>query len=400
MAGIWYNENNSSGRLESPAISYTDDQWFDVNSSSRELHYYTKMQLSSASVGSENIDLLTIINPDNPAYISRLFINTSGQIEFQNKVSTTIRGSGYTASPLPTDALVELTVAINPNRGSYDEKIMVWFNGVNQTVESIYLHNFLIIWNDSCQLFLGSYQTSQPKEMLILNGQAANEWQNSALPITTGRTLWSWDFEDSSRPLEIKVTRENDAKTSLDWINTDPANIVWTEGNAPPGGDTGGNGGGIIIPGNGNTTRVSGTITEDGVPVARRVFAMTEAQLEMDGSDETVHAVLDSTYSDAVSGDYTLDTSPYEGAVMVMAMDAYGTLWQADTAYNTGDVIRPADYQGYVYHCTTAGTSSSTEPTWWFDTNTSQNIGTALFKAKPYARPLAHGPIIPDIIVE
>ena len=39
--------------------------------------------------------------------------------------------------------------------------------------------------------------------------------------------------------------------------------------------------------------------------------------------------------------------------------------WQANTAYNEGDVVRPVGTRnGFVYKCTTPGTSGANEPTW------------------------------------
>ncbi|WP_175404855.1 hypothetical protein, partial [Endozoicomonas atrinae] len=78
-------------------------------------------------------------------------------------------------------------------------------------------------------------------------------------------------------------------------------------------GGGGGSGGGIVVPGNGNTTQVQGSITENDLPVARRVFAITEAELTIDGSQETTQAVLANAISSEIDGTYTLDTSPYEG---------------------------------------------------------------------------------------
>jgi len=43
---------------------------------------------------------------------------------------------------------------------------------------------------------------------------------------------------------------------------------------------------------------------------------------------------------------------------------AAGTAWAASTAYSAGDVVHPTTLNGYVYECTTAGTSGTTEPTW------------------------------------
>ncbi|MGI9277976.1 MAG: hypothetical protein ACR2PT_24405, partial [Endozoicomonas sp.] len=140
----------------------------------------------------------------------------------------------------------------------------------------------------------------------------------------------------------------------LEWIPSVPDDLIWSDSNSIPD-PSGGNTGGIIIPGNGNTTRLQGIIKEDDQPVARRVFAITQALLEVAGSTDTKHAVLSSTLSDPANGGYSLDTSPYEGEVMVLAMDDYGQEWQASTAYTVGDVIRPPTFQGFVYLCTVAG---------------------------------------------
>ena len=237
--------------------------------------------------------------------------------------------------------------------------------------------------------------------LLILEFVVINKWNDSITPLTNSTsfdlTIWKSDFEDAANPLAIHHSKNNTSDV-YQWLNTDDTKIVWTEGDEPPGAVGGGDAGGIIIPGNGNTTQIQGSITENDLPVGRRVMAITEAQLVVTDSDETKHAVLDSTVSNDIDGSYILNTSPYEGAVMIIAMDNYGALWQPDTAYAEGDVIRPENFQGYVYHCTLAGTTGNAEPVWWFETDTSQTIGTAQFQAKPFSRPLAHGPIIPTIL--
>ncbi|MEA3432061.1 MAG: hypothetical protein U9R01_05215 [candidate division WOR-3 bacterium] len=45
-------------------------------------------------------------------------------------------------------------------------------------------------------------------------------------------------------------------------------------------------------------------------------------------------------------------------------MDDDSTEWAASTAYSLGDYVRPTTANGYVYKCTTAGTSGAAEPTW------------------------------------
>lgn len=39
-------------------------------------------------------------------------------------------------------------------------------------------------------------------------------------------------------------------------------------------------------------------------------------------------------------------------------------VWEADTAYIVGDRVQPTVSDGFVYKCTTAGTSDSSEPSW------------------------------------
>jgi len=38
--------------------------------------------------------------------------------------------------------------------------------------------------------------------------------------------------------------------------------------------------------------------------------------------------------------------------------------WAATTAYTVGNMVQPTTPNGYVYRCTTAGTSAGSEPTW------------------------------------
>lgn len=57
--------------------------------------------------------------------------------------------------------------------------------------------------------------------------------------------------------------------------------------------------------------------------------------------------------------------------------DAAVSAWQASTAYDAGDIVRPTSADGHIYLCITAGTTGGTEPTWQtgFGENTSD--GTA-----------------------
>lgn len=46
--------------------------------------------------------------------------------------------------------------------------------------------------------------------------------------------------------------------------------------------------------------------------------------------------------------------------------------WNANHSYEVGDVVKPTNqnYSGYIYKCTRAGTSDSSEPTWQQDLST------------------------------
>lgn len=59
-----------------------------------------------------------------------------------------------------------------------------------------------------------------------------------------------------------------------------------------------------------------------------------------------------------------------------------GDTWQASTAYSVGDYIIPTTTNGYRYECTTAGTSSGTEPTWPTTEDNTVNDGTAVWTCR------------------
>ncbi|KEQ18074.1 hypothetical protein [Endozoicomonas numazuensis] len=401
MAGIWFSKENILGRLESPEVNANNN---DGLYSTKDFYFYALLQVDS-SQSDQKIPLLRTFSSGSSqgsTYILDIYIE-NGVIKVFGTQNGGLGVRTYSVNAIPFDALFELVVTINPSRNSFLERTVIKINGVTQSVDTgtLYHHRNMMIFSTWFRAILGGEGTSlgNAKGLLVLKATLMNQYNTTAIPLTTSGspyvTLWYWDFEDSNNPLKITTSRQS-VSSELIWTNTDDTTVIWVDTNSPP---TSNNGGGIIIPGNGNTTRIQGTVTEDDQPVARRVFAITQAQLEVDGSQEIRHAVLNSVLSDSDSGSYSLDTSPYESAVFVMAVDDYGEVWQADTVYEVGDVIRPASFQGYVYLCTVAGTGSSTEPVWWFD-DSIQAIGTAQFKAKPYTRPLAHGPVTPEIVPE
>ncbi|WP_062262473.1 hypothetical protein [Endozoicomonas arenosclerae] len=399
MAGIWFSKENTQGRLDSPVTYSADNEGFN---STKDFYFHTLIQVDS-SQANQVVPLLYTFSDNSTsgsAYQVQIYIE-SGIVKVLGSRYGSLGLRGYCESSIPFDELFELVITVHPSQNTVSDRVFILFNGVAQTVHSIYNHKSMYLSAAYFRAILGGDGTSigNAKGLLMLKASLINRYDKSSIPPTVSdsqsMTLWHWDFEDSSNPLKITTSRQN-VSSEIVWTNTGDSTVVWVEGNTPPSANSGG---GIIIPGNGNTTRVQGVVTEDDQPVARQVFAFTQALLEVDGSEETKHAVLGSVMSDSTSGSYSLETSPYEGSVIVVAVDDYGDVWQADTVYETGDVIRPVDFQGYVYHCTVAGTGDSTEPTWWFD-DSIQTVGTAQFKAKPYTRPLAHGPVFPEIVPE
>ncbi|MNN18845.1 hypothetical protein D3C81_1320640 [compost metagenome] len=128
----------------------------------------------------------------------------------------------------------------------------------------------------------------------------------------------------------------------------------------------------------------------DGQPAARQLVALSwpkgdasrvlwEGRSAADGTAEAV-------WSDPVPGEQAL----------IVALDDWGAGWLASTAYSAGDVIRPTgEFAGVVYLCITSGVSGSAPPAWWSEGQGA--VGTAVFEARPFRRPLAHGPITPTV---
>lgn len=85
--------------------------------------------------------------------------------------------------------------------------------------------------------------------------------------------------------------------------------------------------------------------------------------------DNWFHAQVDSLGETDLS-----DTSSAIGATASKALGTTGTTkhrksigattWLASTAYTVGQAVKPASDNGYVYVCTTAGTSGASAPTW------------------------------------
>ena len=407
MAGIWFPLDNTTGRVVSPEVYRDNVDGFNWSNDKLTMAATVFLDESSATATVPIFDFATGSSPGATSFNMRAWVENGILSYSAGRPDQPPLTRGKSSTTLPTGVPVELVITMDPDANSAADRLLFFINGFQETVADLHADNRTSPYYNYQRITVGGYDdgSTVAAGLLVSDFLYSNHYSNNGIPdktsTSTKDTVWLSDFEGTAEPLLIKV-QKNKNNTELNWTiidESDESKVIWTEGNEPPGfGAGGGDVGGIIIPGNGNTTQVQGTITENDLPVARRVLAITEAQLAVTNSSDTRHAVLDSTISNDIDGSYTLNTSPYEGAVMVLASDNYGELWQPDTACAVGDVIRPSVFQGYVYHCTLAGVTGTSEPVWWFETGSSQTVGTAQFQARPFSRPLAHGPIIPTII--
>ena len=154
------------------------------------------------------------------------------------------------------------------------------------------------------------------------------------------------------------------------------------------------------IPTAGQTAKVSGVVQIDGTPAQRtvRAFGYDPTAHDLDGSTVNLSKSLGHSTSDSETGDYTIDLlAGYGQEIFVVAFDDYGDAFIAEQALAAGDRIHPTTPNGHVWETTGAGALPVDEPTWVVDTETSQLYGTASMIARPFYRPMVHGPIMPEV---
>lgn len=164
-------------------------------------------------------------------------------------------------------------------------------------------------------------------------------------------------------------------------INVDLINDVVVELTAV---DESGAGGG----GHEGQARIAGTVTIDGTPAARDVIVI---------SDDAANGrkVLATGSSDG-TGAFDITYDDWDGAVIALAMDQYGSAFVPSAPINLAAVIHPTVPNGYVYEVTGAGTTGATEPVW--STTGTVESGSVTFNPRPYYRPVASGPLQGEII--
>ena len=149
------------------------------------------------------------------------------------------------------------------------------------------------------------------------------------------------------------------------------------------------------------TSKVSGIVQIDGTPAQRtvRAFGYNATGHAIDGETVSQSKSLGQSTSDPETGEYTVDLlTGYGGEIFVVAFDDYGDAFTAEQAMAVGDRIHPTTPNGHVWETTGAGTLPVEEPAWVVDTETSQLYGTASMIARPFYRPMVHGPVTPEVV--
>ncbi|MFP3979174.1 hypothetical protein [Marinobacter sp. KMM 10035] len=149
------------------------------------------------------------------------------------------------------------------------------------------------------------------------------------------------------------------------------------------------------------TSKVAGIVQINGAPAQRKVraFGYGETLHQIGGADVTLSKSLGHATSDGITGEYSIDLlGAYEREVFVVAFDDYGAAFTPELVLSVGDRIHPTTPNGHVFECTGAGTLPAEEPAWVVDTETSQTYGTAAMIARPFYRPMVHGPVTPEVV--
>lgn len=135
--------------------------------------------------------------------------------------------------------------------------------------------------------------------------------------------------------------------------------------------------------GGGELKSFNGSLTQDGQPVSRSVYA-----LAIGGG---VTKLLANAVSDA-AGDYSLSWNGYTGQILITAIDDYGDLFAASALLSIGARLHPATPNGYVYEVVSSGVLGLVEPAWPVSEGESITSGEVQLIAKPFYRPKSAGP--------
>lgn len=206
------------------------------------------------------------------------------------------------------------------------------------------------------------------------------------------QTLEGYSESKIGELLEFVAFDTDEAGSIYKTVPVDPSLTTELDFQAIVGGTSGGD--------SGQSSKVSGIVQIDGTPAQRtvRAFGYNPTVQELDGATVNLSKSLGHATSDPQTGEYTIDLlAGYARQVFVVAFDDYGADFQPDMALAVGDRVHPSTPNGYVWECAGAGTLPSEEPAWIIDTETAQLYGTASMIAKPFYRPMVHGPVAPEV---
>lgn len=98
------------------------------------------------------------------------------------------------------------------------------------------------------------------------------------------------------------------------------------------------------------------------------------------------------------AGHYDATWYEYTGRVIAVAIGNQGTAWVENAELLAGDILVPSTgYAGYVYIVTAPGNAGGIEPMWWTTPGQSAPVGAATAVCRTYPRPVATGPVSPDV---
>lgn len=149
-----------------------------------------------------------------------------------------------------------------------------------------------------------------------------------------------------------------------------------------------------------SASQVSGVVKIDGAPARRtvRAFGYDPIAHAIDGVPVNQSKSLGHAVSNEITGEYSIDLlEGYASQIFVVAFDDYGSDFSANMAVSVGDRVHPTTPNGHVFECMGAGALPAEEPAWIIDTETPQLYGTASMLAKPFYRPMVHGPVAPQV---
>jgi len=217
--------------------------------------------------------------------------------------------------------------------------------------------------------------------------------------IATGTNTAAPSFRDF---ITFNVNRSGNEIISTPVMYLSDARITCGEAFYPNAGFIPGKDGflGDMIQTQGQASKVSGIVQIDGTPAQRtvRAFGYDPTTHALDGSTVNLSKSLGHATSDPETGDYTIDLlAGYGQEIFVVAFDDYGAPFTPEANLAAGARIHPTTPNGHVWETTGAGALPVDEPTWVVDTETSQLYGTASMIARPFYRPMVHGPIMPEV---